>query len=166
MTIEAIDAKYNIQLDGGHCHFLQNRKQLGSLVKHRIRKQDVQTVYNSYKNPDEHTLSKVNQLTNRFGKQKKLLIEELPDSHSTTHWGTKIENHIPHRLVLTQSQPPQILAEFYLPQVLVETDIRLEVGEQQICLYVSKYQQMFDGFLPQIIDDEHTTANWNEQHKV
>lgn len=147
--------------------FLKNRKQLGTLVKHRIRKQDIQTVYNSYTNPDPQTVSKLDELTNRFGSNKKCLIEELPNaSDSITHWGTKIDNRIPHRLVLTFAEPQQLWAEFYLPQVLVESDIRLEVAEQQIRVYVPRYQQLLDEFLPKRIDDSRTTADWNSSKSV
>lgn len=146
---------------------MKNRKQLGTLVKHRIRKQDIQTVYNSYANPDTQTVSKVNELTNRFGVNKKCLIEELSSSSdSTSHWGTKIDKSIPHRLVLTHAEPQELWAEFYLPLVLAESDIRLEVAEQQIRVYVPKNQQLLDEFLPKQIDDNRITANWNSNTSV
>lgn len=146
--------------------FLKNRKQLGTLVKHRIRKEEIQTVYNSYTNPDTETVSKLDDLTNRFGSNKKPLIEELPASNSNTYWGTRIENIIQHRLVLTFAEPKELWAEFYLPQVLVESDIQLDVSEKQIRVHVPKYQQLLDECLPKCIDDNHISAEWISDKSV
>lgn len=152
-----------MQLDGGHCVILKNRKQLGTLVKHRIKKRDIETVYKSYTEPNNQYKSPLDELRDSSGGKKNRLIEELP-STTKTPLITEITPPKKYRLVLTEAQ--DLLAEFYLPQVRDLSDVQLDTDSQSIQVYVPKYRYLIDEFLPQIVDIDRTTAEWLGPKKV
>lgn len=146
IIIEAIDQKYNIQLDGGQCVILKNKKQIGTLVRHRIQNRDVQKVYESYKNVDEETRAMIEKLEGNSdagggGGPKKNLIEVIEDSRICPEW----------RMLLRQKDR-LVKAEFYLPSVCSACDIELDVGEDRISLRVPKHNYYLDGFVAVKLD--------------
>lgn len=81
IIFEALDAKYNIQINRDTWIILKNRKSLGTLEKHRIQNRDVQKVYESYQNPSKDHKTLINELKsdgiNATSKPRKNLITEI-----------------------------------------------------------------------------------------
>lgn len=170
IIIEALDAKYNMQLDGARCTILRNKKQMGTLVKHRVQKRDIKTVYESYTDQGEETKKKISELeggkSNGVQRGKPLIEEITPNNNNNL---LQMTNNIEWRLVFT---PPdnagrkKILGEFYLPKVLSFDDIQLDIGLDRIVLLAPKYKYFLDGFLNYNVVLDETTATYNSDLSV
>lgn len=87
IIFEALDAKYNIQINRETWIILKNRKCMGTLQKHRVQNRDVQKVYESYHNPTNDHKRLINELTSDSNETKrKSLITEI-DSHTANSIG-------------------------------------------------------------------------------
>lgn len=138
IIIEAIDQKYNVQLNGAKCTILVNKKYMGQLVRHRVQNRDVKKVYESYKSPDAETRRKLSDLDG-IPTSKSRLIEELgPVKISAA------QKNIPSwRLKATEDL---FIAEFYLPSCTYR-DIVLEMNDDRLVLAVPKFKFYVDAFL-------------------
>lgn len=78
IIFEALDSKYNIQIDRDTWIILKNRKCMGTLVKHRVQNRDIQRVYESYVNPTKEHKTLINELKSDGTEvQRKSLITEI-----------------------------------------------------------------------------------------
>lgn len=150
IIIEAIDQKYNVQLNGAKCTILINKKHMGQLVRHRVQNRDVKKVYESYKSPDAETRQKLADLDGTTGKSR--LIEELEP--------TKIiaaKKNIPSwRLKLREGL---VIGEFYLPSC-THRDIVLEMNDDRLVLDAPKCKFHLDGFLERNVDVDRCTSQF------
>lgn len=62
IIFEALDTKYDIQINRESWIILKNRKSMGVLVKHRVQNRDVQKVCDSYQNPTKDQKTLMNEL--------------------------------------------------------------------------------------------------------
>lgn len=161
IIIEGIDQKYNVQLNGGQCVILKNKKQIGTLVRHRIQNRDVRKVYESYKNQDEETRALIEKLEeNSAGGKKKKLIEEIATAAAVV-----VNEKICPEWRLCRGNE-QLMAEFYLPAVGSLRDIELDVGEDRMCLRVPKCQYHLEGFVPVMMDVDKAVATFSSDTSV
>lgn len=78
IIFEALDTKYNIQIDRDTWIILKNRKCMGTLVKHRVQNRDIQKVYESYQNPTKVHKTLINELKSDGVEHKSIsLITEI-----------------------------------------------------------------------------------------
>lgn len=85
IIFEALDTKYNMQINRDTWLILKNRKCMGELVKHRIQNRDVKTVFESYQNPSKEQKTLMNQSKGDTGtKQQKKLVTEIDSNIAKT----------------------------------------------------------------------------------
>lgn len=175
VMIEAIDGKYNIQLDGGQCVILKNRKQLGTLLRHRIKNRDIETVHDALRQPgNEEARSRLEELDVRSGggKHRRPLIEELPSPAALSPSDVRAlfeaqnaELLANTRLVLDRPNQ-RLLAEFYLANVYDANDIELNVGVDRLRVQVPRLGIVRDGWVEQKLDTEQVQYDWMPERSV
>lgn len=149
IIIEAIDQKYNVQLNGAKCTILVNKKHMGQLVRHRVQNRDVKKVYESYKSPGTETRQKLADLD---GAPKNRLIEELGPAKISA-----AQKNIPSwRLKLSDGL---VIGEFYLPSC-THRDIVLELNDDRLVLDAPKCKFHLDGFLERNVDMDRCTSQF------
>lgn len=191
VMIEAIDAKYSIQLDGGKCVTLKNRKHLGTLLRHRIQNRDIETVKDSTEadQPSDDVRARLAELDTRNGVSastaRRPLIEMLPETTAATSTTTTtmtsssssptsigaaqaiddsgLEKNT--RLVLSHDKC-WLVGEFYLPQLNDPTEIELDVGADRMRVSVPSRGLVRDGHVRQKIDTEHVVSEWIAEKSV
>lgn len=162
VMIEAIDAKYGIQLDGGKCVVLKNRRQLGTLVKHRIQNRDLDAVREEAARRQQQLAEEASRLrlpqndvesSNRsqLPKNRRPLIEELPSQAPAPSAHSADVLAATSRLVLitSHSGSSQLMAEFHLPQVRDPSEIQLDMGEDRIRVQVPRLGVLREGIVEQ-----------------
>lgn len=169
IIFEAMDTKYNVQLDVATKIILKNRTHWGTLVQHRIQKRDVKRVYESYQNQTGQTKALIDELTNGTNKKTKL-IEEMAEpaagtgnKNNTTAIQKPTGQRIQHIMVKTGIR---IFAEFYLPLVKSAKEIELSIGEDRVELYVPSKGYSMCGFMSETIDVDRITAEFNLNKSV
>lgn len=171
IIFEAMDTKYNVQLDVATKIILKNRTHWGTLVKHRIQKRDVKRVYESYQNQSSDTKALIDGLTNGTNKKSKL-IEEVVENPSAV---TGIQKNNITAQEKPKVQPIQysmvttgirIFAEFYLPQVKSAKEVELHIGEDRIEVTVPSRGYSMGGCVAETIDVDRITAEFNVNKSV
>lgn len=181
IVFEALDTKYNVQINRDTWIVLKNRKCLGSLVKHRVQNRDVQRVYESYQNPTKDHKTLLNELkTDPFEKPKTNLITEI-DSHAVaSSSSTQSKKNIsplktneqnnnsrkPEYRLFKVSDAMTLVAEFFLPEVMDTKEITLDLNSDRIILESRRLGYLFDSFLPDVVDAEISVANFNSDRRV
>lgn len=193
IIFEALDAKYSIQINRDTWIILKNRKCIGILVKHRVQNRDVQKVYESYNNPTKVQKTLINELkSDGVQNQSKNLITEIdprmtktigkgkgmPTStdsvlkslvtpiSETTHTNTSRKPD--YRLFKTTGATASALAiaEFFLPEVMVQDEINLDLGLDRIVVEARRTGYSFDLFFPFDVDVGLTKAEFNSANHV
>lgn len=187
IVFEALDTKYNMQINRESWIILKNRKCMGKLVKHRIQNRDVKTVYESYQNPTPEHKNLIQELdggksatapTNSIKKPK--LISEVTSKTAAEPKPTDSNS----RLILptktnvssasSEMREPQyrlfksrttLIAEFLLPEVAWQNEIALDLGRDRLVLEARRTGYLFDSFFPHNINHHQSSANFdNESH--
>lgn len=166
VMIEAIDAKYGIQLDGGKCVVLKNRRQMGTLKRHRIQNREIDAVREeaSKRQQQQQAKAEANRMrlpqpgdggesnSAPLNRQRRPLIEELPLQALAASPDSADETAINWRLVLAADRC-SLRDEFYLPQVLDPEEIQLDVGADCIRVHVPRLSVHMGGFVEYWIDE-------------
>ncbi|XP_055375716.1 PIH1 domain-containing protein 1 [Condylostylus longicornis] len=191
LILEALDEKYNIQLKSENWLILKNRKFIGTLVSHRVKNSDVETVLNSY-----GMGTAVNE---------KKLIEEIKESENdsaitnfknSANYGKKVMStnneknmknapgdnlrKIKESIALANSKIPEykvfsikkngivseLLAEFWLPECFSINEIHLDIGEDRILLESMKRGYLFEKFTEYKINQEKIDAVFDTKDKM
>lgn len=135
LIAEALNDKYNVQIKVEKSIILQNRRYIGTLVRHRVRNKDVKTVLNSYKQLTETDKRKLDELEKNRGGKNVPLVQEIDTnevnmlrqkSEQLKQSSSKIKEAIslagstvPEfklRAKLCEEKVEEIQAEFYLPK--------------------------------------------------
>lgn len=184
VMIEAIDAKYGIQLDGGKCVVLKNRRQLGTLVKHRIQNRDLDAVREEATRRQQQQQQQQTEEASRLRlplidgdssnhnsiagnplpKNRRPLIEELPPQAPSPSALSADVLAATTRLVLiagdNNSDSQQLKAEFHLRGVRDPAEIQLDFGEDRIRVQVPSLGVLREGFVAQRLDVTSAQTEW------
>lgn len=188
IVFEALDTKYNVQVNRDTWIVLKNRKSMGSLVKHRVQNRDVQKVYESYQNPTKEHKTLINELKTgeqiEYKQTNSNLITEIStkrssikapnengkmsSANSTTINAQNTNSRKPdYRLYkANEAASPLLVAEFFLPEVIDATEITLDLNVDRIMLKSRRFGYLFDSFVPSCIDVNASTADFNNVHRV
>lgn len=190
IVFEALDTKYNMQINRESWIILKNRKCMGELVKHRIQNRDVKTVYESYQNPTQEQQKLIQELGNgraaapvaptNHNKKTKLITQMTTDAPAP-----KPANAFDARLIIptktvnsnasSERREPQyrlfknrttLIAEFFMPDVLWQNEISLDLGRDRLVLEARRTGYLFDSFFPHHIDHQQSSANFNNDSHV
>ncbi|XP_039950456.1 PIH1 domain-containing protein 1 [Bactrocera tryoni] len=185
LIAEALNDKYNVQIKVEKSIILQNRKFIGTLVRHRVRNKDVKTVLNSYKQPTEEDKRKLEELGKPSGGKNVPLVQEI-DTNEMNVLKQKSEqlklnsskikeaislagSTVPEfklRAKLAKEEVQEIQAEFYLPKCISSNEITLDIGEDRILLESMKHGYMFDKFVNYRLNQERTRAIFDKTNKM
>lgn len=195
IIFEALDAKYNIQINRDTWIILKNRKCIGTLVKHRVQNRDVQKVYESYLNPTKEHKTLINELKSDSNEiQRSNLITEI-DSKTTksiekgngSQTSTNVLFKTPYATTTSKTvsanttrKPDYCLfkaspingtatcaiAEFFLPEVMAQDEITLDLSSDRLVLEARRAGYLFDSFFPFEIDFNSSTADFNNAKHV
>ncbi|XP_011210651.2 PIH1 domain-containing protein 1 [Bactrocera dorsalis] len=185
LIAEALNDKYNVQIKVEKSIILQNRKFIGTLVRHRVRNKDVKTVLNSYKQPNEEDKKKLVELEKSSGGKNVPLVQEI-DTNELNVLKQKSEqlkqnsykikeaislagSTVPEfklRAKLSKEEVEEIQAEFYLPKCLSSNEITLDIGEDRILLESMKHGYMFDKFVNYRLNQERARAIFDKTNKM
>lgn len=177
IIFEALDSKYNIQINRDTWIILKNRKCIGTLVKHRVQNRDVQKVYESYQNPTKDHKTLINEFkSDDIDNQRKNLIAEIDPRTSkaiTKSKGLSTVSNATKRPVISLSKSVQVstvrkpdfrlfkttsndkscaIAEFFLPEVMAQDEISLDLGQDRLILEARRAGYLFDSFFPFDVD--------------
>lgn len=187
IVFEALDTKYNMQISRESWIILKNRKCMGKLVKHRIQNRDVKTVYESYQNPTKEHQNLIQEL------DKGSAATAAAPSHLNTNAKlvTEIPSAVPEpnssesRLILpakstassalAETREPQyrlfknrstLIAEFFMPDVMWQNEISLDLGRDRLVLEARRTGYLFDSFFPHNIEHQQSSADFNNESHV
>lgn len=190
IVFEALDRKYNIQINRDTWIILKNRKCMGTLVTHRVENRDVKKVYESYQNPTKEHKTLLNEMksdvTPAVGGKR--LITEI-DSGTSKHLGkgkgstTKSTNSTvtsstssssststnktrkpDYRLLITKQNV--VVVEFFLPDVMTPEEICLDLNRDRIVLECRRAGYLFDSFFPFDVDANLVVVEFNDMNHV
>lgn len=191
IIFEALDTKYNIQINRDTWIILKNRKCIGTLVKHRVQNRDVQTVNESYQNPPKTLINEFN--SGAIDRQRKNLITEIdPRTSKSLTKKSKSLQTISNakapvtlaspkitaanstrkpdcRLFKTTSNdksPSCAIAEFFLPEVMAQDEFSLDLGRDRIVLEARRAGYLFDSFFPFDIDVAQAKVDFDNKKHV
>lgn len=185
IVFEALDTKYNVQIDRESWFILKNRKCMGTLITHRIQNRDAKTVYESYQNPTKEHQKLVqeldggkvgNDLSNRIKKPKLITEMATKPSHTSTDFDSRLI--LPTKRAIStaasEMREPQyrlfknrstLIAEFFMPDVLWQNEISLDLGRDRLVLEARRTGYLLDSFFPHNIDHNLSSAMFdNESH--
>lgn len=195
IIFEALDTKYNIQINRDTWIILKNRKSMGTLVKHRVQNRDVQKVYESYQNPTKAHKTLINELkSDGFVEPppKNLITEIEPKStksigkgkgsQTSTMFSPKpiltpvrkdvetIRTRIPeYRLFKTShgdAITDNVIVEFFLPEVMAPDEITLDLSRDRMVFEARRTGYLFDSFFPVNVDVNLANAEFNSKNHV
>lgn len=187
IIFEALDSKYNMQINRDTWIILKNRKCMGNLINHRIQNRDVKSVYESYQNPskeDQKLIKLLDGDNNSLSKKSAALITEIKPNTSkqsicsaspTTYLPVRksdvkspIEIRKPqYKLFRTNHETPNcMIAEFYLPEVKAKNEITLDLGTDRIVLEARRTGYLLDSFFPLNINLYLSNAEFNTDSHV
>lgn len=186
IVFEALDTKYNVQVNRDTWIVLKNRKCMGTLVKHRVQNRDVQKVYESYQNPTKEHKTLINVLKGgeqiEYKQTNYNSITEISTKRGASDTNGKIStvnltklNNAQNnnsrkpdcRLYKTNEAASQLLvAEFFLPEVIDATEILLDLNVDRLVLESRRFGYLFDSFVPSYIDVNASMADFNRVHRV
>lgn len=186
IVFEALDTKYNVQINRESWIILKNRKCMGSLIKHRIQNRDAKTVYESYQNPlkehqkliQELDSGKVAAASTNLNKKAKMITEMVTNAPS------KMANAASQLILpaktdssssLLETREPQyrlfknrttLIAEFFMPDVMWQNEISLDLGKDRLVLEARRTGYLLDSFFPHNIDQNRSSATFNNESHV
>lgn len=194
IIFEALDTKYNMQINRDTWLILKNRKSMGELVKHRIQSRDVKTVYESYQNPSKEQKTLMNQSKGDTGtKQQKKLVTEIDSniaeisslttnrsipltSNSILNRAQYVEHTVrngirkpEYRLFYDKrndNQSQSLIAEIFLPEITTQKDFMLDLNNDRFVFEARRSGYSLDEFLPFEIDVIATKASFNDIQRV
>lgn len=186
IVFEALDTKYNVQVNRDTWIVLKNRKCMGSLVKHRVQNRDVQKVYESYQNPTKEHKTLINEIKSEqqveYKQTNNNLMTEISTKGAASNGNGKMlsanftkinaqnnnSRKPDYRLYKTNETAASqfLLAEFFLPEVIDATEITLDLNADRIVLELRRFGYLFDSFVPSYIDVNASTAEFNNVHRV
>lgn len=196
IVFEGLSSKYNVTLDDTNFRVLKNKQFIDKLIPHNIQNRDVKTVYESYRNPTEADLRKIEELSNphlpqSIGSQSstKRLIEEIDPGTMKTMKDEKNkmsgkDEYIPDptKMAISQASCKRpdcrlfkepavgrarvLMGEFYLPECTSIKEITLDIGEDRILLEARKKGYLLDAFVDYPIDSNKVTANFNSESRM
>lgn len=192
IVFEALDRKYNVQINRDTWIILKNRKCMGTLVTHRVENRDVKKVYESYQNPSKEHKTLLNEMksdteaTDVGENQRKSLITEI-DSDTSKHLGkgkgfiktpiSSVASSSPnktrkpdYRLFKTTTQndtaATSTIVEFLLPEVMAPEEIYLDLNRDRIVLECRRAGYLFDSFFPFEVDASLARVEFNNMKHV
>lgn len=188
IIFEALDTKYNVQINRDTWIILKNRKSMGTLVKHRVQNRDVKKVYESYQNPTKEHKTLLNELkSDETPQPKKNLITELNSTTaksiekgkgSLTPTKTSDLPNTPllplskgDRAVDNRTRTPEyclhrsknsLICEFFMPEVMQQDEIMLDLGRDRLTLEARRSGYLLDSFFPCDIDADRSNAEFDD----
>lgn len=190
IVFEALDTKYNVQINLESWIILKNRKCMGKLVKHRIQNRDVKTVYESYQNPTPEHRKMIQELdggkstpapSSSSSKKPKLITEVFRSTTSTAAKPTGADSrvnlppNVGKSVTSIETREPQyrlfknhstLIAEFFMPDVAWQSEISLDLGRDRLVLEARRTGYLFDSFFPHNIDHHISSANFDNGSHV
>ncbi|XP_055548715.1 PIH1 domain-containing protein 1 [Wyeomyia smithii] len=196
IVFEGLSSKYNTTLDDTNFRVLKNIQCIDKLIPHNIQNRDVKSVYESYQNPTEDDLRKIEELSNPQPSRSidsqtttKRLIEEIdPGTMKTIKdernkmSGKDEYTPDPTKVAISQAsckrpdcrmfKEPAIgkarvlMGEFYLPECTSSNEITLDIGEDRILLEARKRGYLLDAFVDYSIDSNKVKANFNTETRM
>lgn len=195
LIFEHIEQKYEIKIDTDNFVVLKNRPFIEQLVEHQIYNRDIKFVENFDKNEmlGEEDESKDDNIKIGNGDKNtsgKVLIQEITTKSSPVALKKKdskdIENTYKPNLIkesISQANTCQpeyriaidfedieenqvLIAEFYLPEVKSLSEVTLDISNDRLLLESRKHSYMFDGFLPELIIEDKTQAEFDNERMV
>lgn len=185
IVFEALDTKYNVEVNRDTWIVMKNRKSMGSLVKHRVQNRDVQKVYESYQNPTKEHKTLINELKSgdqiEYKQTNSNLITEISTKRGASNGNDKMSSteltkinaqndksrKPDYRLCKVNAGTSELLvAEFFLPEVIDATEITLDLNADRLVLESRRFGYLFDSFVPSDIDVNASTADFNDVLRV
>lgn len=195
IVFEALDRKYNVQINRDTWIILKNRKCMGTLVTHRVENRDVKKVYESYQNPTKESKTLLNEMksdaaaavggTNQrksliteidsgtsknLGKGKGSTMSPIPTVTSSSSSSSPYANKTrkpDYRLFKTQNDSTtKMIAEFLLPEVTTPDEIYLDLNCDRIVLECQRAGYLFDSFFPSKVDVNLAHIEFNHMSHV
>lgn len=187
IVFEALDRKYNMQINRDTWIILKNRKCMGSLVTHRVENRDVKKVYESYQNPTKEHKTLLNEMkSDASAVGGKKLITEIDSgtsknlgkgkgatkssvstaTASTSSSANKTRKPDCRLFKTTQNDAATTVAEFYLPDVMTPGEICLDVNRDRIVLECRRAGYLFDSFFPFEVDANSAQVDFNDSTHV
>lgn len=195
LIFEHIEQKYEIKIDTDNFVVLKNRPFIEQLVEHQIYNRDIKFVENFDKNEmlgEEDEDKNDNIIIGNGDKNTsgKVLIQEITTKTSTPALKKKEDkdkentykpNLIKESISQANTCQPEyriakdfegidenqvLIAEFYLPEVKSLSEVTLDISNDRLLLESRKHSYMFDGFLPQLINEDKTEAEFDNERMV
>lgn len=190
IIFEALDSKYNIDINRDTWIILKNRKCMGTLVKHRVQNRDVQKVYESYQNPSKDHKTLINEMKNSFVQERKssnLITEIDPKTAESIGKGKHVKtpanpasktsisataktdansNRKPEYRLSSDKSSSLALAEFFLPGVMSQDEITLDLGLDRIVMEARRAGYLFDSFFPFDVNADLAHAQFDDSKHV
>lgn len=188
LIFEALENKYDIEIQADTWLILKNRTVFGSLVSHRIQDRDAQRV-KDFNEGRSDTAGDPSNLLDGGAPSKKPLIEELPANykHPKAHekgdaGDSGIYNPDPVKLSISRanSSKPEhkllqeiidgevtrLIAQFQLPDCTSAKELTLDVNDDRLILECRKRGYLFDGFVNVAIDADKVTSQFDLETKT
>lgn len=191
IVFEALDRKYNMQINRDTWIILKNRKCMGSLVTHRVENRDVKKVYESYQNPTKEHKTLLNEMksdvtavtvggnkliteidsstSKHLGKGKgatKTTISTVTVSTSSSTDKTRKPEYRLFKTTPNDAALAETVIEFFLPEVMKPEEICLDVNRERIVLECQRAGYLFDSFFPFEVDASSARVEFNDLNHV
>lgn len=187
IVFEALDTKYNMQINRESWIILKNRKCIGNLIKHRIQNRDAKAVYESYQNPTKEHQTLIRELdsgnalpaavpANPANKKAKMITELATDAApKPADTRLILPAKVATSSVSSEMREPQyrlfknrstLVAEFFLPDVMWQNEISLDLGRDRLVLEARRTGYLLDSFFPHNIEHNQSSAHFNNESHV
>lgn len=178
IIFEALDTKYNLQINRETWFILKNRKCIGKLEKHRVQNRDAVNVYQSYQNPSKEHKTAIKELNGDSEKNEvsnSTFITEINGNAIQIKSNTYLKNRVAveirkpqHRMFESVGDTSNytLIAEFFMPEVVKQNDINLDLGTDRIVVEARRPGYFFESFLPHNIDENRSNAEFNTNTRV
>lgn len=185
LIFEALENKYDIEVQADTWLILKNRTVFGSLVSHRIQDRDAQRVKEYQEGKPEASDNRATVTTNG---SRKPLIEELPSNYKAPKVNEKGDapdddyNPDPVKLAISRNnsikpehkliqetidgEVTRLIAQFQLPKCISAKEITLDVNEDRVIVESRKRGYLFDGFVNIAIDVEKVNSHFDLETKT
>lgn len=189
IVFEALDRKYNIQINRDTWLILKNRKCMGTLVTHRVENRDVKKVYESYQNPTKEHKTLLNEMksdatvvggkkliteidsgtSKLLGKGKgstKSTISTVTSFASSSTNKTRKPDCCLFKTKQNDTVATETVVEFHLPDVMTPDEICLDLNRDRIVLECRRAGYLFDSFFPFEVDANLARVDFNDMNHV
>ncbi|XP_071439466.1 PIH1 domain-containing protein 1-like [Hetaerina americana] len=169
--LEALEDKYDLQLEKEEFAVLKGRKCKGGMAEHKIQVRSKPLVQMMSSNEmGKNSNKKLDSKPGAEGPKKPLIseIKSTPIIASNVKATTEKSQRPPYILKCRSEETGEkvILAEILLRNVLFAKDIEIYVGEDRILLTTKSSSYSLDIFLPHLINQEKTVAEFSKENKV